>query len=66
MLKEKFGITGEVVAQGKVEFAGTVSSGEIAKEMILAGINVLGLAPKEGRLEDVFMQITRVGDKEGM
>lgn len=61
LLKEKFNID-VVMNNGAVEFTTKVDTGEITKELILAGISVRGINQKEKSLEDVFMNLTQ---KEG-
>lgn len=61
LLKEKFGIDAKMF-NGNIEFVTNLDSGEITKELILAGISVKGISQKEMSLEDVFMNLTQ---KEG-
>ena len=57
VLKEKFDITAKIV-NGKVEFSSSVSSGDVMKELILAGVTVSELTMKKSSLEDVFIRST--------
>ena len=57
VLKDKFDITA-TIRDGKVEFATQISSGEILKELVLAGIDVAELTTKKSSLEDVFIRTT--------
>jgi ABC-2 type transport system ATP-binding protein len=62
MLKEKFDIDAEM-KNGTVEFTTKIDTSEIAKTLILEGINIKGISQKEKSLEDVFMKLT---EKEGV
>lgn len=58
IIKEKFSLEATVVAEGKVEVASDLSGGEIARELILGGLNVSGIAEKSTSLEEMFLEIT--------
>lgn len=57
IIKEKFALDAKMVGSGKLEVT-TDNRGDITKELILGGVNVLGIAEKEISLEDAFMKIT--------
>lgn len=57
IIKEKFDLTAKIVGSGKLEVE-TDRRGDIAKELILGGVNVEGMTEKEITLEEAFMKIT--------
>ena len=63
ILKEKFDLNAEIVASGKLEVKTDLSGGDLAKELIMGGVNVNGIATKEASLEDMFLKITSEQNK---
>lgn len=64
VLLNELGITSEQVAEGKVRFSTEKSVSDVAKELILAGVSVLGIAKKEMTLEELFMNVTEREDNK--
>jgi len=59
ILLEKFSIQAAQTGEGRIEFQTDVSSGDVAKELILGGVAVMGLSQKSQSLEDMFMKATK-------
>ncbi len=57
VLSEKFNVQAKVVG-GKLEFSTDAPSGDVMRELILAGVNVSELTTKKSSLEDVFISST--------
>lgn len=58
VIKNKFGLDAKIVASGKLEITADMKGFDIAKELILNGVEVNGISEKETTLEDVFMSLT--------
>jgi ABC-2 type transport system ATP-binding protein len=60
-LKDTLGLDAEIIGGGKVTFSTDKAVSDVTKELILAGVNVLGIAREETSLEDFFMKLTEGG-----
>lgn len=61
-VKELFDAEATFVEDGKIRFVSEIPVNEIAKELVLHDVNVLGIHKKETSLEDLFLSVT---EKEG-
>ncbi len=57
-LKNDLCLDSVILGNGKVEFSTDKSVNDVMKDLILAGVNVLGISKKETSLEEFFMNIT--------
>lgn len=62
-LFERFQIEAAQSGKSTLEFRSALSTGDITKEIILAGYNIFSIQTKEASLEDVFIDVTQ--RKEG-
>ena len=62
VLSNVLGVKSEQIGEGKLKFTTDKPIGEVSKELVLAGVAVLGIAKQEMTLEELFMNVT---GKEG-
>ena len=63
-VKELFGADATFADEGKIAFSSEIPVSEIAKELVLNDVNVLGIRKKETSLEDLFLLVTNKEGKE--
>lgn len=63
-LKTDLGIDAEILGNGKVCFVTDKQINDIAKDLILSGVTVLGISRKETSLEEFFMNVTGKNDEK--
>ena len=63
VVEEIFGAKATFVGDGKISFTTERAVSEIAKELVLHDVNVLGINKKETSLEEFFLKVTEKEDK---
>ena len=63
VVEEIFGAKATFVGDGKISFTTERTVSEIAKELVLHDVNVLGINKKETSLEEFFLKVTEKEDK---
>ncbi len=58
VLKDDMCLDSTILGNGKIEFATDKPVNDIAKDLILRGVSVLGITRKETTLEEFFMSVT--------
>lgn len=58
VIKEKFGVEAVFIDKERLKVSGDIASGDIAKELILSNVNVIGIESKKTSLEEFFMAKT--------
>lgn len=64
VLKDVLCLDSIILGNGKVGFTTEKPVNDVAKELILSGVNVLGISKKETSLEEFFMSVTENGGEK--
>ena len=59
VIKSVLGIDAVIVGNGKIQFVTEMAVGDVAKELLVGGVKILGIAKKEISLEEFFMALTQ-------
>ena len=62
VLKDEMCLDSKILGNGRIEFSTEKPVNDIAKDLILSGVSVLGITRKETTLEEFFMRVTH-GEK---
>lgn len=64
VVKELFHADATFAEEGKIRFSSEIPISEIAKELVLHDVNVLGIRKKETSLEDLFLLVTNKEERQ--